>query len=231
MARLPGGAGAEVSGVRRCRVTVAYPLQWPEGWRRTPSYERKRGAFGRQETVRGQHSSWQTKKDISIAEAVKRVRLELDKLGVEAVNDAVVSTNLKLNMSGIPRGDQGEPGNPGAAVYWKKAGQPMRVMAIDAYSRVAQNIAAIAATLEAMRAIDRHGGAQILDRAFAGFDALPPPRSCWDVLGVYAGASVEEINQSYRAKARAAHPDAGGSAALMAELNQARDEALKQCVG
>ena len=48
-------------------------------------------------------------------------------------------------------------------------------MAIDAYAEVADNLAAIAATLEAMRAIERHGGAIILDRAFQGFAALPAP--------------------------------------------------------
>lgn len=27
-------------------MTIAYPLQWPEGWPRTPAVERKRGNFG-----------------------------------------------------------------------------------------------------------------------------------------------------------------------------------------
>jgi hypothetical protein len=48
-------------------------------------------------------------------------------------------------------------------------------MAIDQYDRVEHNLAAIAATLDAMRAIKRHGGAEILDRAFTGFTALPAP--------------------------------------------------------
>jgi len=46
-------------------------------------------------------------------------------------------------------------------------------MAIDIYDTVAGNLAAVAATLDAMRAIERHGGAQILKRAFQGFKALP----------------------------------------------------------
>lgn len=206
-------------------MTNAYPLQWPPGWPRTLS--RKRGSFGTTEQKSNGASSWSGKKAISIAEAVKRVRYELARLGVDGVNDAVISTNLKLNLAGVPRGDQGEPADPGAAVYWQKDGGEMRVMAIDAYSRVADNIAAIAATLEAMRAIDRHGGAQIQERAFSGFTALPPPRTCWEILDVPPGAPADAVRKAYMAKVRDAHPDTGGSTAAMAELNRARDEALR----
>jgi hypothetical protein len=156
------------------------------------------------------------------------VRYELGWLGVKNLaDDMVLSTNLRLNLSGFPRDDQGDPSDPGAAVYWQKPGQPTLVMAIDRYVRVADNIAAIAATLEAMRKIQRHGGAQILERAFIGFTALPPPRSPWEVLGVPPNASREAVEAAFRSKAKAAHPDAGGSTAAMAELNAARDAALR----
>jgi len=48
-------------------------------------------------------------------------------------------------------------------------------MAIDRYSTVEGNLAAIAATLDAMRAIERHGATVILERTFADFMALPAP--------------------------------------------------------
>ena len=117
-----------------------------------------------------------------MADAMKRVKYELERLGVNVVDDSIVSTNLKLNLAGLPRGDQGEPSDPGVAVYFQKKSGPMRVIAIDAYRRVRDNLAAIAATLEAMQAIERHGGAQILERAFTGFDALPAPKKWWDIL-------------------------------------------------
>lgn len=44
----------------------------------------------------------------------------------------------------------------------------------------------------------------------------------WDILGVKPDASEDEIKRAYRAKAKAAHPDAGGSKDEMAELNAAR---------
>jgi hypothetical protein len=69
------------------------------------------------------------------------------------------------------------------AVYWIKTGRKqMKCMAIDRYGRVADNMAAIAATIEAMRAIERHGSAEILERAFLGFQALPEPEQWWQVL-------------------------------------------------
>lgn len=214
-------------------MTQAYPLAWPAGWPRTPSVKRKDAQFGKTEmklSSSGNGSSWRTKRRLSIEDAIKRVRIELERLGVDAREDMIVSTNLKLNLAGIPRGNQGEPADPGVAVYFQKPRQPTRVMAIDAYSRVADNLGAIAATLEAMRAIERHGGAQILDRAFTGFEALPAPHSCWDILGLSPGASEKAINDAFRDRAKRAHPDAGGSDAAMAELNRARDEAL-QTVG
>src|SRR3984893_16238997 len=124
-------------------------------------------------------------------------------------DDILISTNVKLRLDGLPRSDQ-EPSDPGAAVYWQKKGQSMRCMAIDRYDRVADNLAAIAATLEAMRAIERHGGAAILDRAFTGFKALAAPEQPFQVLGVGANASKEEIERAYRLLATKHHPDRGG---------------------
>ena len=110
-------------------------------------------------------------------------------------------------------------------------------MAIDAYRRVADNLAAVAATLDAMRAIKRHGGAAILDRAFAGFTALPSPEASgaprhWrDVLEFFDAhrlLTAEDVRARYRRLAAERHPDRGGSNAQMTELNLARDQALKE---
>lgn len=105
----------------------------------------------------------------------------------------------------------------------------MQCMAIDRYDKVADNLAAVAATLEAMRAIERHGGAAILDRAFTGFTALPPPRAdrpWWEVLGLDPSASKDEIRAAYRRLVSTVHEAKGGSQEQMAELNVARDRGL-----
>lgn len=203
----------------------AYPLQWPEGWPR--SRGRKAGQFGKTETKYNEHGSWRSKGDITMVDAMKRVKVELERLGVNVADDSIVSTNLKLNLSGLPRGDQGEPSDPGVAVYFQKKNGPMRVIAIDAYHRVRDNLAAIAATLEAMRAIERHGGAQILERAFTGFAALTAPgKNWWDVLEVRPDASRDVIEANFRRLAHDRHPDRGGTHKAMAELNEARAAGL-----
>lgn len=212
----------------RSEVLAAYPLAWPDGWPRHKG-ARKSGLFyvGTGTDGRGQRGS----RDITMAEAMKRVHYELERLGVNVFDDCVISTNLKTNMQGLPRSDQGEPADPGAAIYWQKPGQPMRVMAIDVYNRTRDNVAAVAATLEAMRKIERHGGAQILDRAFTGFTALPPPSgpSWWVVLGLdRETATPESIKAAHRARLTASHPDTGGSHEKAAELNRARDQALQE---
>lgn len=196
-----------------------FPLQWPEGWKRSSAFERKSGTFTK------------NKRDLTIFDGVQRVLEELERLGVHQ-DDVIVSTNVRTRLDGLPRSGEPKPADPGACVYWQKsAKQPMRCMAVDRYNDVADNLAAIAATLEAMRAIERHGGAAILDRAFTGFTALPAPaagrRDWWTVLGVGQGATDAEISAAHRRLAAEHHPDRGGDPSRMAEINAARDEGLK----
>jgi hypothetical protein len=207
----------------------AYPLHWPAGWPRAKS--RKRAKFRTGERVYSQNGgSWISKKSLTIAEATQRVMSELRALGARD-GSSIISANLELRNDGLPRSGQREPADPGVAVYWQRKGEPQKVMAIDLYDRVADNLAAVAATLSAMRAIERHGGAQILERAFTGFDALPAPAAepHWsEVLKCRRDASVNEIERAWRAAAKAAHPDAGGSHEAMARVNAAREAALKR---
>ena len=196
-----------------------YPLQWPEGWKRTQSYQRKTATFSRQG------------KALTVFDGVQRVLDELQRLGVHQ-DDVIVSTNLQTRLDGLPRSNQARPGDPGVCVYWKPAKSPMRCMAVDRYDEVQDNLAAVAATLEAMRSIERHGGAAILDRAFTGFAALPAPaggkRDWWTVLELPSTASQAEIREAFNRLAREHHPDRGGSDERMAEIIRARDEALSK---
>lgn len=72
----------------------------------------------------------------------------------------------------------------------------------------------------------------MVERAFTGFTALPPPASdappkrWWEVLEISEHATVLEINAAYRSKAAKAHPDQGGTHDAMADLNAARAAGL-----
>jgi hypothetical protein len=211
----------------------AYPLSWPEGWKRCKS--RTQAAFNKTKEPRYQDGQpiYQGKSRLSVADAVRRVIAELSRMGVPDWN-TIISTNVPLRLDGLPRSDQ-EPSDPGVAVYWVKPGsktQEMRCMAIDRYTRVADNLAAVAATLEAMRAIERHGGAEILNRAFLGFAALPEKASQpWrEVLGIAAETvpTPALVQERFRVLVKVHHPDAGGKDEEFRRIMQARDAALME---
>jgi hypothetical protein len=212
-------------------MTDAYPLAWPQGWPRMSAGGRKRAKF---------HASGRTwgtgKRDLTIADGTSRVVGQLRTLGVRD-GQWVISSNLQLRRDGLPYSDQKAPQDPGVAVYWTRKGK-QQVMAIDLYDRVADNLAAVAASLEALRAIERHGGAQILDRAFEGFTALANPDTfdAWSVMGLVKTAAphtADFIRQRFRDLSRIYHPDVHRDGATKEDqtcefqkLVRARDELL-----
>lgn len=205
-------------------MTHAYPLAWPAGWPR--SRQRKTGRFA---TTR-QSLIGRSAAPISVAVATERLLYELERIEARS---PVISSGVALRRDGLPRSDvQPLGGDPGVAVYWTTPNGGRSVIAIDIYTTVADNLAAIAATLEAIRSIERHGGAQVGERAFTGFAAIAPPATWAKILGVPPTASENEINAAFRRQAAQHHPDvAGGSRAKFAELSAARDEALKERAG
>jgi hypothetical protein len=202
---------------------TAYPLQWPVGWART-SDRKPRPAYR-----------------LSLAGARDEVYKSLRLLGAK---DVVVSSNQELKRDGTMLANEQHVTDPGVAVYWTDAatGTP-RVIACDKWPSVRENVRAIGLALEGIRAIERAGASEILDRAFQGFAALPASagetKRHWRTVlnfsekvpmsGSYTVIDYRsQIESAYRALARKAHPDAGGSHEAMSELNRAREEALKE---
>jgi len=200
----------------------AYPLAWPEGWPRTPSSRQ-------QDSKHRFKRSGRTNPYWTFAEARDELSNELDRMGARNV---VLSSNYELRLDGLPRGNGARPVDTGVAVYFTLKGV-QKVMACDMHIRAEENMRSIALALDAMRALERHGGGIMMERAFEGFTALPAPgakRSWREVLGIKDGiaATRETVDYAYRELAKKRHPDApGGSDDLMSELNAARDEALK----
>lgn len=217
----------------------AYPLAWPAGWKRTDPADRTRAQFKRSGyyTGSGPEQRYTPSRGLSMAEATSRTLGELRRMGV-ADGDAIISTNVELRLDGTPRSDRRAPTDTGAAVYWVDRavpGEPRRCMAVDHYDRVEDNLAAIAATIEAMRAIERHGGAQILNRAFQGFTALPAPGQTsggWRAhLGFEQDAkpALADVEQTYRRLRGQHHPDRpGGDAAKFHQVQLAWDQAQQE---
>lgn len=207
-------------------------LEWPEGWPRTPENRRER--------------NWHFNRNLTISRAKNDVLLELNRLG---------ATHVRLSVDCPIRGDGDfyaggpKPKDPGCALYFQLRGKPT-TMACDTYDLLEQNLRAVALTIEALRAIDRHGASGFLERALSGFQALPPgtgegtaARPWWEVLGLpqIDGVRFEEVatdpnhpfrrpllamaESVYKLEVPKAHPDRGGDPLRMSELSAA----IREC--
>jgi len=206
-----------------------FPLTWPAGWKRTAAHARRRAPFHATRFVSSESGGgYRTKEPLSVGGAMERLTDELRRLGVSRI---VVSSNLRTRQDGRPFSQQARHlEDPGVAVYFSVKGAP-RVLACDKWQSAAENIAAIAGHISAIRAQDRYGVGS-LEQAFAGYAALPPQASAdWRiVLGFAAGAVLSRalVDERFRERARAAHPDAGGSHNDMARLTEARAAAHRE---
>lgn len=185
----------------------AYPLAWPPGWPRTSS--RGRGAYR-----------------TSMAGALKNLRAELRLLcGEKAVATLVLSSNVSLGVD--------NPADPGVVAYFTWEGEAFAIPN-DRWLLPEHNVQAIALTIEAMRAMERHGSKHMIKASFRGFTALPAAtagqRHWREVLGYDADSrpTRESLELTRNALAKTAHPDRGGSTEAMAEINVAFDQAVKE---
>jgi len=186
----------------------AFPLHWPDGWKRTAHPERSRFQTGFN---------------------AARIFLtnEISRMGGTNV---IISTNVPLRNDGMPRASAPEPKDAGVAVYFRHKGRSM-VFACDKYYYTRDNIYAIGKTIEALRGIERWGASDMMERAFTGFKALTDTagagEDCWMVLGIPPMSSAAEISSAHRKLAMEAHPDRGGSHEQMSRVNAARDAAMQ----
>lgn len=203
-----------------------YPLKWPGNWPRTPARARKRAEFrmstASSKVVDGVAVKTHSEVHVTLTAAVDRLEQQFRLL---EVTRPVLTTNVELRLDGRPRSGQRDPDDPGASVYFKLNGAD-RCLACDKWDRVADNIAALAAHIDALRRIDRYGVGGI-DQAFRGYTALQPATTeWWLVLGVPKDATVAQIEAAFLTGAKTHHPDRGGSHHAMARLTEARALAL-----
>ena len=204
------------------RMSQAYPLAWPAGWKRTNNPERSNF-----HSKSGKYS----KQPRSVAKARDEVLLQLERI---VATSAVISTNIQTTLAGVPYSNRAEPEDRGAAVYFVTQGKE-QCIPCDKWDRVADNLWAIAKTLDALRGIERWGAKEMVDAAFRGFEALPAPgqihlgqRKPWhEVLQVSPDADKEIIQVAYRRLARKYHPDnqQTGDENKFHEIEKAKKEA------
>lgn len=133
------------------------------------------------------------------------------------------------------------PTIPSIALHLDTPRGPMR-FPCGRYDQWTHNLRAIVLSLEALRAVDRHGVTRTGEQ-YRGWSALPaavePQESdpwatvdeaaAWlrDQAGISAPASsllddVERLRDAYRAAAKRHHPDAGGDPAAFARVTRAK---------
>jgi hypothetical protein len=212
-----------------------FPLSWPNGWKRTPYHQRRPAMFHRMRTVYagqrpdGTRATYKQKERLSVGDSTERLTGELHRLGATNV---IISSNMRVRQDGLPYASQAKQlDDPGIAVYFKLRGQP-RVLACDRWNSVADNMAAIAGHIEAIRACDRYG-VGTLEQAFTGYAALPENTAVnWRAVFGFADQPVTwaEVEDAFRQAARQAHPDAGGTHEQMARLSEAKEFARKELI-
>lgn len=155
------------------------------------------------------------------------------------VRQAIVEMNVAENdirNDGWIR-STARPRAPGVRLFFDSKYGPLRYECAT-WADWEHNVFAIARTLRAQRMIARDGAVKG-DQVYAGWKALPstPARPtaefasvrdamrclCEIGLGAVDSENPADLQQVYRAAARKAHPDAGGSDELMAKVNRARD--------
>lgn len=176
-------------------IKEAYPLQWPSGWQRARSPKRSQFADHSIDAATS-----------TLLDEIRRLNHMHNRYGKP---DCIISTDLKLRNDGLPYSGQRQPQDQGVAVYFKFNNQDI-VIACDNYTRIQDNIYAIAKTIEAMRAITRYGASDLLQRAFTGFQALPAgpaQRNWWEILFCQEDSPADSVKSYWRQLAKKYHPD------------------------
>ena len=148
----------------------------------------------------------------------------------------VTSNMLQSRLAGKPVGEgRTYIPDPGVSVWWLVAGEGLRVVACDTWRTVAENMRACGVIIESLRAMERAGASQALERAQVAITALalPAAREWWRVaLDLPHGEfTADDVERAYKRAAVTAHPDQGGDHETFITLTRARDEALLRTSG
>ena len=94
-------------------------------------------------------------------------------------------------------------------------------LAKDDWDRPVDNFRQLYHGIEAMRVIWTKGLEAVVRTAYMQLEGPAMQRDPYEVLGIRSDAPLEIAEAAYKAAAKRAHPDAGGSTEAMKELNEA----------
>lgn len=182
---------------------TAYPLQWPEGWPRTAEFSRQTSRF-----------------KTTLPQALSALETQVRLLRGRGL---VLSSNYTLGSK--------NPKDPGVVAYFTHD-QTELAVPCDRWTKIEDNVYAIALTIGALRGMDRWGAKHMIKAMFSGFKALPPssdPKNpkWWEVLGCLENSTWTEVTHAYRTQAQKFHPDRGGTHEDMLKVNHALHLAKK----
>lgn len=194
----------------------AYPLMWPEGYRRTPV--RKASLFKKSTVPRARRA---------VEDEIRRLK----------ATNLVISTNLKVRKDGGFVSKQRTPEDPGVAVWFVYKGD-LKCIPCDNYEHVWENLYSISKGINALRGLARWGVRDMLDRALTGFVAITDNagkakvsnESNWfEILGVDSNVGIDQLKKKYRELIKECHPDVSGVySEKFFQLKDAFDEGVRQ---
>jgi hypothetical protein len=167
------------------------------------------------------------------AKTLELLDYELMALGA---TDVIVQAGFRpadIRMDGWPLG-RATPSHPAVIVSLRDGENRPLSFPCDRYDQYADNLRAIALSLEALRAVDRHGVTKRGEQ-YQGFKALEAPRP-WTIedsaafVSIKSGTPATVImhdaaswKTAYRVAASTLHPDAGGNPHEWELLNKAKE--------
>lgn len=174
------------------------------------------------------------------SKAFALLRFELAKIGATEVVIEAGYQNHQIRNDGYPL-SSARPEHGQVRISFRKGNVPISFIQTG-MAEVESNVWLIARTLNALRAVDRYGCTQGGEQ-YKGWAQLPPGTGSNGTIHAAEWPSVEaamrylcsvgngdvlsvlpkDLDVVYRAAARKAHPDAGGSTATMAKVNRAKD--------
>lgn len=183
--------------------------------------------------------SWERDKRVNKMAYTHRTNKSWSQLNVE-LDDEFRKWGVTEWETNYPKGARSQamyqmPDDRFVSLRYVKHGREV-TLTMNKQNRAVDNLAVLLLGIQSLRLNEKRGIGEIMAQAYA---QLPSPDStvtwtakvfvenAYDYLGVNESADMAVVEAAYKAKARKAHPDAGGSAAEMAKLNQAM-EAIRQ---